>query len=180
MAKKIKMVAVISVLATLVFTALYQKWNTGLLLTLAITAGTIAYHFVMRLAVGSIVDAVMHNHADYRKSWYQMRPFEQKFYEKLGVKKWKGKMPTYAPALFSVKERSLEEIVQATCQAEIVHEIIVVFSFMPLIAVVWFDSFMVFLLTSIGAACVDLTFVIMQRYNRPRLVKMAERMKKSR
>ncbi len=177
MAKKIKTVTVISVLATLVFAVLYQKWNKGLLLTLAITAGTIAYHFVMRLAVGSVVDAVMKNHADYRKTWYQLRPFEKKIYEKLGVKRWKGKMPTYNPSLFSVKERSLEEIVQATCEAEIVHEIIVVLSFVPLIAVVWFGSFMVFLLTSIGAACMDLTFVIMQRYNRPRLVKIAERMK---
>lgn len=180
MAKTIKSVAVVSVLSTLLFTALYQKWNTDFLLTLAITAGTIAYHFVMRLAVGSIVHAIMHNHADYRKPWYQMRAFEKKIYEKLGVKKWKGKMPTYNPALFSVKERSLEEIVQATCQAEIVHEIIIVLSFMPLMAVMWFGSFMVFLLTSIGAACVDLTFVIMQRYNRPRLVKMVERMKKVR
>ena len=177
MAKTIKSVAVVSVLATFAFTALYQNWNTELLLTLAITAGTIAYHFVMRLAVGSIVDAIMHNHADYRKPWYQMHPFEKKLYEKLGVKKWKGKMPTYDPSLFSVKEKSFDEIVQATCQAEIVHEIIVVFSFLPLVAVIWFGSFMVFLLTSIGAACMDLTFVMMQRYNRPRLVKMAERMK---
>ncbi|MBQ7918441.1 MAG: hypothetical protein IJ324_00650 [Lachnospiraceae bacterium] len=177
MAKMVKSTAVVSVLATLILTVLYQKMNIGILLTLAITAGTIAYHFVMRLAVGSIVNAIMHNHADYRKPWYQMHSFEKKLYEKLGVKKWKGKMPTYDPSLFSVKEKSFDEIVQATCQAEIVHEIIVVFSFLPLVAVIWFGSFMVFLLTSIGAACMDLTFVMMQRYNRPRLVKMAERMK---
>ena len=177
MAKMVKSTAVVSVLATLILTVLYQKMNIGILLTLAITAGTIAYHFVMRLVVGGVVNRIMGNHADYRKQWYQMRPFEKKLYEKIGVKKWKGKMPTYDPSLFSVKEKSFEEIVQATCQAEIVHEIIVVFSFLPLVAVIWFGSFMVFLLTSIGAACMDLTFVIMQRYNRPRLVKMAERMK---
>ena len=177
MAKMMKSIAVVSVLATLILTVLYQKMNIGLLLSLAITAGTIAYHFVMRLAVGGVVNRIMENHADYQNRWYQMRPFEKKLYEKLGVKKWKGKMPTYDPSLFSVKEKSLEEIIQATCQAEIVHEIIAVLSFLPLVAVIWFGSFMVFLLTSIGAACVDLTFVMMQRYNRPRLVKMAGRMK---
>lgn len=177
MAKKMKLTALCSVLATLVLTVLHQctKWEIWYLL--AITAGTIAYHFLMRLLVGAVVNAIMHNHADYRKNWYQLRTFEEKLYNRLGVKHWKSKMPTYDPSLFSVKERSFDQIAQATCQAEIVHEVIAVFSFLPIIATVWFGSFAVFLLTSIAAACVDMTFAILQRYNRPRLIKMAERMK---
>lgn len=178
MAKKMKLTALCSVLATLVLTVLYQYVKSGLLYSLAITAGTLAYHFVMRLIVGAVVDAVMHNRADYRKLWYQLRPFEERLYNKLGVKHWKSKLPTYDPSLFSVKERSFDEIAQATCQAEIVHEVIALFSLLPIFAAIWFGSFWVFLLTSIAAACVDLTFAILQRYNRPRLVKMAERMRK--
>ena len=35
-----------------------------------------------------------------------------------------------------------------------------------------FDSFFVFLVTSLAAVCFDLVFVIMQRFNRPRLIRM--------
>ena len=57
------------------------------------------------------------------------------------------------------------------CQAEIVHEVIVVLSFLPLLAAIPFGAFPVFLITSLLAAMYDLTFVIMQRYNRPRILK---------
>lgn len=76
---------------------------------------------------------------------------------------------------FSVEKRSLDEIVQATCQSEITHEVIAVLSFLPLLASLKFDSFMVFFITSLLAACFDLSFVIIQRYNRPRLVKLVKK-----
>ena len=63
------------------------------------------------------------------------------------------------------------------CQAEIVHEVIIIFSFLPVLASYWFGSFAVFMITSIGAAAFDLMFVMIQRYNRPRIVKLAEREK---
>lgn len=55
------------------------------------------------------------------------------------------------------------------CQAELVHETNMALSFLPLIAVRWFGAFYVFLLTSVCGAL----FVIMQRYNRTRVVKIA-------
>lgn len=48
-----------------------------------------------------------------------------------------------------------------------------ILSFVPLIAVRWFGSFYVFLITSIGGAMFDLVFVIIQRYNRARIIKIA-------
>lgn len=112
------------------------------------------------------------NKADYRHKWFQQTEWEKKLYKTLKVKKWKAKMPTYSPDEFDVKKHSMEEIVQATCQSEIVHELNVVASFVPLLFVLVFDSFFVFLITSLAAACFDLVFVIMQRFNRPRLVRM--------
>ena len=44
-----------------------------------------------------------------------------------------------------------------------------------IIASIWFNSFWVFLITSVAGALFDLMFVIMQRYNRPRVIRMAKR-----
>ena len=84
-------------------------------------------------------------------------------------------MPTYDPDTFSNKKHTWDEIAQAMCQAELIHETNIVLSFVPLIASVPFGSFDVFFITSICSAVFDLLFVIIQRYNRPRIVKMIVR-----
>ncbi len=170
MAKAMKWITVISFVLCAVFAGLNlagQAWA----FSCAITFGTFLYHFAMRLTVGHVIDRVMGNRADYTKPWYQLRHFEGQVYKALGVKKWKGNMPTYQPTLFDPKLHSWDEIAQAMCQAEIVHEVIVVLSFLPLLAAIPFGAFPVFLITSLLAAMYDLTFVIMQRYNRPRILK---------
>lgn len=171
MAKTMKWAAGIFFVLTAAASGLYLfcwEW----MLSFAITYGTFFYHFAMRLLVGHILDRTMQNKADYRKAWYQLRTWETKLYKRLNVRKWKRKMPTYDPSLFDPKLHSWEEIVQAMCQAELVHEVIAVLSFLPLLAAIPFGSFFVFLSTSLLAALFDLSFVIMQRYNRPRILKL--------
>ncbi len=84
-------------------------------------------------------------------------------------------MPTYYPDTFSPKKHTWSEIAQAMCQSELVHEVNVILSFVPIIVTIWFGSFFVFLITSIGGAVFDLIFVVMQRYNRARVIKIALR-----
>jgi hypothetical protein len=74
-----------------------------------------------------------------------------------------------------MKGKSFDEIAQAMCQAEIVHEIIIPLSFIPLAVIPRFGSAAVFIITSILAACFDLLFVIIQRFNRPRILKISRR-----
>lgn len=81
-------------------------------------------------------------------------------------------MPTYDAELFLPEKHTWDEIAQAMCQAELVHEVIVVLSFVPSIMTIWWGAFEVFLVTSILAACIDLSFVMMQRYNRPRVLQL--------
>ena len=175
MAKILKGAAVLSLAAAVILTVLYQEISNGLLLSLAITAGTIAYHVVMRLMVGLTFHTVMRNRADYRKRWYQVSKREMAVYEKLKVKKWKRGMPTYDPTLFDPRLHTWEEIVQSMCQAELVHETIAVLSFLPIAEGVWFGEYPVFLITSALAAACDMAFVIMQRYNRQRVMKLLKR-----
>lgn len=141
-------------------------------LTLSITFGTISYHFLMRLAVGFTVDSIFHNKIDYKKSWFCEKKFEKPLYKILKVKKWKDKMPTFSPETFDLKTHSLEEIASAMCQAELVHFIIIILSFVPMFAIFIWDGFCPFFITSVLSAILDSSFVIIQRYNRPRIIRM--------
>lgn len=140
--------------------------------TLSIIFGVTSYHFLMRLLVGKILDKTLHNSVDYTKKWFIEKPFEKSLYKMIRVKKWKKYMPTYENDYFDIKKHSIAEIIGASCQAEIVHEVIMIFSFLPIILTIWFNSSAVFVITSVLAALFDSVFVIMQRYNRPRLIRL--------
>ncbi len=174
-AKTIKITAVILVLLTGVFTVIYQYSSNGVILSMAITFGTIGYHFLMRLAVGYIINGLFHNQFDYNKKWFQEKQFEKRLYKVLKVKKWKDKMPTFAPEMLDLKDHTWEEIAGAMCQAEVVHSIIIVLCFVPILATFIWGSFWVFFITSLVSAGVESMFVIMQRYNRPRIVRMIKK-----
>jgi len=162
--------AICTAVLTLVFSLLHLQWEQPVLLPLAITFGTTCYHFSMRLLVGTLVP----NRFNYRSRWFQPRQFEAVLYRKLRLKQWKTQMPTYNPKLFSLQDNSLEQIVCNMCQAEVVHEIIILLSFIPLLFSAASDGFWPFLITSVLAACFDALFVMLQRFNRPRIIKLLE------
>ena len=82
----LKAAPVVFLIGTMVTAILYQKTLLEIWLTIAITFGTTAYHFIMRWVVAFIYNSIMHNRADYRKHWYQVSKSEMKLYEKLRVK----------------------------------------------------------------------------------------------
>lgn len=172
MSRIMKIIAVLTTIITIIFSYIYITINKSVYLTLAISFGTTAYHFIMRLVIGYIINWIMHNKANYNNNYFKTKKLEQKIYKLIKVKKWKDKMPTYNPDFYSTEKHSLEEIAMVTCQAEIVHELIIIFSFVPVLFTLWFDSFWVFMITSIISALIDTLFVIMQRYNRPRIIKL--------
>ena len=179
MAKIMKVIALFSVLNTMFCAVLYMNTEHDLAFTSMITFGTISYHFIMRLLTGFVINFFLDNHVDYRARWFQVSAIEQKLYNKLKVKKWKGKMPTYDPGCFDRNIHSWDEIAQAMCQAELVHEIIIILSFVPIFASIPFGALAVFVITSVLAACFDAVFVIMQRYNRPRIIKLMKSSERS-
>ncbi len=145
--------------------------------TVTITMGTVAYHFVMRLFVGAAWSPLEFK-VNPDAAWFAERQWETALYKALRVKAWKGHVPTYAPDTFDIKQHSISDILCSTCHSERVHETIIVLSFVPLVGTVWFGAFWAFLLTSVGAALLDLIFVIVQRYNRPRLRMLLRRQQK--
>lgn len=163
-------ITVVTALTTAALAVTYHLVPHDWLLSAAITTGTTFYHFAMRLVVGTIVPHCVHNPMKYR--WFHQKSFEPRLYAALRVKQWKDHMPTYDPASFSLRHNSLERIVYNSCVSEAVHAVIVLFSFVPILFSLWWDALPVFLITSILAALFDSCFIIMQRYNRPRLVRI--------
>ena len=175
MKKQMISTTVISFVILLLSGGVYYYTHIRILFTVMVTFLTIFYHLGMRLAVGYSIDAKYHNHMDYTKKWFQEKPFEATLYKKLQVKKWKKFFPSFNPEDFQLKNNSIEEIIQMTCQAEVVHEIIIVFSFVPILFTIWFGSLEVFIITSCLSALFDSIFVIMQRFNRPRLMRLVKK-----
>lgn len=158
-----------------IFTAatflLYQLFCAWWLQSVAITFFTTFYHFAMRLVVGA---AVPHRF-DCRSRWFQPKPWEARLYKALKVKRWKDRMPTYDPRLFSLTENSPQQLITNMCRAEAIHEVIILCSFLPLLFTFFWGAFPVFLTTSILAAGVDALFVMLQRYNRPRVLRLLQK-----
>lgn len=172
MAKLMKYISVVSFILTTIFAVVYQVQSNDIVFSLMITFGTIMYHLVIRLAAGELINCFMRNKADYTKKWFYVSQRELKFYQIIKVKKWKNKMPTYSEDTFDVSKHTWDEIVQATYQSELVHEVNVILSLVPILASLWVGAFEVFFVTSILSAGFDLLFVFMQRFNRARILKI--------
>lgn len=150
---------------------LYKLNGARLCVFVGITAMTVCYHFTIRLVIGNVVDAVMRNEADWRRPWFREKPFEKNLYKKLKVRRWKDRLPTADERAFAFGKAPIERLIGATCQAEIIHELDIPASLAAILFAIPFGELWIFLITSILGAALDLMFVIVQRYNRPRLLR---------
>ena len=96
----------------------------------------------------------------------------------LGVRKWKKYLPTYSSDAFDTSKKTLKEIVGATCQAEVVHEIIMLLSLLPILLIPILGGAAAMIVTSVLSMLFDSLFALLQRYNRPRLVGVMKRFEK--
>ncbi len=173
MKKALRISTIISVLLFIVFFIAYKFTDNVVLYSLYITFLTFSYHFLMRLAVGHL--PIFKSDFDYKSKWFQPKKFEKKLYNFLKVKSWKKHIPAYYPEAFDTKHNTLEQIVKNMCNAEVVHEKIAVLSFVPILFSIKFGVPSVFIITSIIACMFDMVFVVVQRYNRPRVVKLLDK-----
>ena len=165
-----KTAAVLLAVATTFLTIIHLYAPNSIVPAAAISCGTACYHFAMRLLVGALVPPIKDTSRCFRP-----QPWEAPLYRFLRVKNWKKRLPTYDPRQFSLKENTVQQVVRNMCGAEVVHEIIMVCSFLPLLTVPVFGEFWVFFITSLLSALFDSLFVMAQRYNRPRLEKIAQK-----
>ena len=128
----------------------------------------------------------------YDRNWFlwdkfPFRPFSWeksgKLYRKLRVKKWKDRVPDASKRHKDMYEKkvstrpdkeNLRRLIQETCVAEIVHYQLIVLSLPVLKLWPGVGGVIVFCLCVLG----NLVFSIIQRYNRPRLIKALERLER--
>ena len=178
MKKKVISITVFLFIGFAIFLPVFIVTKNDIAETFVITIGIALYHFVMRLAVGSIVNAIMNNKANYNNAWFREKSFENKLYKRIRVRKWKKYLPTYSPDTFDTGSKTVKEIVGATCQAEIVHEVIMVLSLLPIIFIPFLGGAAALIITSVLSTLFDSLFVILQRYNRPKLIRIMQRFQK--
>lgn len=177
MAKKIIIITSVLGVAFVALFATYCFIQNSVLLSILITVGVFFYHFAMRLLVGTTFNRIFKNKIDYNKAWFREKSFEKKLFKFLKVKKWKKFLPTYSPETFDTSRHSMEEIASSTCQSEVIHEIIFLLSYLPILLYIPFGELAVFICTSVFASLIDLSFVILQRFNRPRLINIINKRK---
>lgn len=158
-------------LLTLCLGAGYRQAGAGWLLSAAITFGTVFYHLAIRLMAGALIPTP--KRTDGR--WFQPRSFEPGLYRILQVRRWKNRLPTFLPEQFSLRQVGVRGVLQNSCKAELVHQVIMVLSFLPVLAIPRLGAAGVFWGTSLLSALADGCFVVIQRYNRPRLLRLARK-----
>lgn len=153
--------------------------DIGFFYSLGITALTVFTHVVIRFAGAAIASSMPERIKSPDNPIYRVGWREQALYKKLGFKKLKSFVPTYDPREFDFSERTPRELVSNSCHAGLTHAIIAALSFLPIFYALPFGNVWIFVITSLAAACADGYFVLVQRYNRPRYQKLAERAERS-
>ena len=168
-------VIAISIIIWITCFSLYYsgKVESQIILWTGITTFTIMYHFWVRIIMGN-VSKLFKKHINYKHWWFKEKKFEKKLYKILKVKEWKGKALTYNPEQFSLKENSLETIANTMAKSEVDHWINELISVSTMFFSLIWGSFLPFFISAIVAMIFDSQFIIIQRYNRPRIIKILE------
>ena len=169
----------ITLIAAIICFCLYygNVYKTEKILWIGIIAFTIMYHFWVRIIMGN-VSKLFKKYINYKQWWFKEKSFEKKLYKSLRVKKWKDRALTYNPESFSLKQHTLEEIANTMVKSEIDHWINEIISLSTLLFIIPWGRAAAFIISAIASMIFDSQFIIIQRYNRPRILKILEREEK--
>lgn len=168
-------IAIAAIIAIVCFCAYYGNiYVNKITLWTGVVSFTIMYHLWLRIIMGNIT-RLLKKHIKYNDWWFVERKFEKRLYKLLRVKQWKRKALTYNPELFSLKNNSLEEIANTMSKAELDHWINEIISLSTLLFATFWGNLWFFLAVAIVAMAFDAQFIVIQRYNRPRVVKILEK-----
>lgn len=178
MTKLPKPLAIITTSSTLVFLIIYKFKKESVFLTFTVLSAVFAYHFITKIFVGKIFNNIYQNNVNENLKIFKERKFEKPLYKFLKVRKWKDKMPSENINDFNLEEHTIIEVIKATCQAELVHDLNLIFALLPLILIIFTNFGAIIIPTSIISFLGDTPFIIIQRYNRPRLIKLSKKIER--
>lgn len=169
-------VATMIVVALSAFSAYYGGFtDSGAVLWTGIVSFMIVYHFWTRLIMGAVSK---HWKITYKHKFFRPLPFEKKLYKLLRVRKWRDRVLTFNPDEFLLSKRTLPEIANTMAKAEVDHWVNEIISITAIFFSLIWGMFPIFLITSIAAMLFDAQFIVVQRFNRPKVVRLIEGKKK--
>ena len=165
-----------AILAILFFALYYSGvYNVPFILWSGIVSFMILYHFGLRILFGNITSKF---NIDYSHPFYKPCKFEKKLYKLLRVRKWKDKVLTFEPDKYDFRNRTLEQLAQTMSKSELDHWINQIISLLSIFFIFIWGCAPAFIISAICAMIFDAQFIVVQRYNRPivlRLMKTKER-----
>lgn len=169
------MIAICIIISSVCFGFFYTgKTVSQIVLWLGVVAFTIMYHFWVRIIMGNVLK-LFKKHITYKQWFFKEKFFEKNIYTKIKVKEWKDKVLTYAPGEFDLKENSLETVANNMAKAELDHWINGLISISTIFFGFIWGIFWPFVVSAIFAIVFETQFIILQRFNRPRVVKLIEK-----
>ena len=172
-------VILLTVLTSISCFSLYYSGihKNNVILWIGIVSFMILYHFGLRILMGKISDKFK---ISYSHPWYKTHKFEKKLYKLLKVRKWKDKVLTFEPEKYDFKNRTLEQLATTMAKSEFDHWINELISLSSMLFAILWGCAPAFIITAVLAMLFDAQFIVVQRYNRPivlRLMSAKERRK---
>lgn len=162
-----------ALVAALCFALYYSGvYASAVVLWVGIVTFMILYHFGLRIFMGEITKRIR---IDYKHSWYKPRRFEKKLYKLLRVRRWKDKVLTFDPAAYDFETRTYEQLATTMAKSELDHWINEIISVVSILFILLWGCWPAFVITAVAAMLFDAQFIIVQRYNRPIVVRVMER-----
>lgn len=133
--------------------------------------------FIVQVGLGLVVFNFPPRWYDYRRPCFHVSTREEAFYRSIRLHRWKKYLPEYPGIgrhrfakrhLDETKPDYLRRFITSTCRVEMVHVIVM----LPLpFFIIWNSPFM-FSLNIIYCVAMNVPFWMIQRFNRPRLVRL--------
>lgn len=166
----ITMTVIISAVCfTLCYSGIYEN---SVILWTGIVSFMILYHFGLRIHMGNVTKKwkITYNHP-----FFRTRGFEKKLYKLLKVRRWKDKVLTFEPEMYDFQNRTLEQLAATMAKSETDHWINEIISVISIFFTFLWGCPAAFLISAIAAMIFDAQFIIVQRYNRPIVLRLLKR-----
>ncbi len=166
-------ILITAITASVCFGLYYGKvTESNTVLWAGIVAFMIMYHLWVRIIMGNVSKLFKINQEHW---WFREKSFEKRLYKLLRVKKWKGKALTYNPEAFSLEKHTLDEIAAVMTKSELDHWINEVISLTSILFSTLWGQLWIFVTTAIIAMIFDAQFIVIQRFNRPRILRILKK-----
>ena len=147
----------------------------GIVLWTGIVCFMILYHFGFRIYMGNVTKKWS---ITYKHPWFKQRSFEKQLYKTLKVRKWKDKVLTFEPDMYDFRNRTLHQLATTMAKSETDHWINEIISIISMFFSFIWGCPAAFIISALAAMVFDAQFIVVQRYNRPIVLRLAERQSK--